>query len=109
MGIFFGSLFIMNYFFNCALGTLCMLNNSEIHIMWNTANYGAVFYSLILTIILCATIGITIGINAKSLVFIQVFGISFILISVFLAYWIAPIQLLTAEPNYNSIRLISYV
>jgi hypothetical protein len=63
-----------------------MFNNAQIHIMWATANYGAVFYTLILAIILCGTLGITIGINAKSLVFIQVFGISFILISVFLSY-----------------------
>jgi hypothetical protein len=109
MSIFFGLLFIANYFFNCAVGTLCMFNNFQVHIMWDTANYGAVFYTLILTIILCTTIGITIGINAKSLIFIQVFGISFILISVFLAYWIIPVQLLTAEPNYNAIRFISYL
>ncbi|MDR1234782.1 MAG: ABC transporter permease [Mycoplasmataceae bacterium] len=109
MGIFFTLLFIASYFFNCAIGTLCMFNNVQVNIMWNTANYGAVVYSLIVAIILCATIGITLGINAKSLVFVQVFGISFILISVFLSYWVAPAQMLNAEPSYNAIRTVSYV
>jgi hypothetical protein len=38
-----------------------------------------------------------------------VFGISFILISVFLSYWIIPLHLITAEPSYNVIRSISYL
>jgi hypothetical protein len=102
-------MFIITYFSSCAIATLCMMQNLQVSIMWMTADYGAVVYSLILTIVLCVTIGVTIGINAKSLVFVQVFSISFILISVFLSYWIAPVQMITAEPSYNALKGISYI
>jgi hypothetical protein len=47
------------------------------------------------------------GLNAKTMISIQVFGVSVTLISTFLSFWIAPIQLIGAEPTRNPMMLIS--
>jgi hypothetical protein len=107
--VFFCGLFLMSYFFSCAVGSLILVRDDTIRQMWATANYPSILYSIFITIVLSGSIGLIIGLNAKSLTFIQVLGISSILITVFASFWIMPMALVSAEPKLNPITWITYI
>lgn len=107
--IYYFLLLIIVYFVNSGIATLILMSDGNVlKQIWATANWGGVFYTLVLTILICCGLGIVLGLFCKKYNQIQIIGITIVLINIFLGYWVMPLALVYAEPGGNLLNYISY-
>ncbi|OAV63322.1 hypothetical protein Barb6_03805 [Bacteroidales bacterium Barb6] len=84
--VVFTALMFVSYFFCLSLATFVFIKNDAVLATWKTANWGNILYTMLLVILMSSSIGITVGLLAKSAVVVQIITITILMLTAFLGF-----------------------